>query len=91
MKLLENWQYTVRIAPQMPAEMPAGGTVFLTEQEMATELAERLPEGAAMIVLVRDAETALPPTASALQVPVRPAKLRALISQLQKASLKSMP
>lgn len=91
MKLLENWQYTVRITPQIPAELPVDGTVYVTEQEMATALAERLPEGAALIVLARDAGTTLPPTASALQVPVRPAKLRALISQLQKVSLKSMP
>ena len=81
----------MRITPQIPKEMPVGSTVFLTEQEVASELAERLPEGAAMIVLVRDASAMLPPSASALQVPVRPAKLRALISQLQKASLKSMP
>ncbi len=91
MKLLENWHYTVRITSNIPEGSLAAGPTYLTEQELAPALAERLPAGATMIVLVRDAGTVLPPVANALLLPLRPAKLRALISQLQKVSPKSMP
>lgn len=91
MKLLENWHYAVRITPEIPAGTLAEGTIYLTDQELAAKLTASMPAGAAMIVLVRDASAALPPNASALQLPIRPAKLRALITQLQKESLKSMP
>lgn len=92
MKLMESWDYQVRITP-LPAEGKlATGVIYVTEQEQAADVAMCLPQSAAsLIVLSRDDAFRLPAGATGLQIPVRPAKLRALLNQIQKVSLKSMP
>ena len=51
----------------------------------------KLPPGRPLIVLVRESGAVLPDDAHELSLPLRPAKLRALVGQLQKALAKSIP
>jgi hypothetical protein len=64
---------------------------LVVDDELAAAVSAEQAVGTPLIVLVRDGQQKLPPGAHALPTPVRPAKLRALLSQLQKTLPKSMP
>ncbi|MCL2636626.1 MAG: ATP-binding protein, partial [Betaproteobacteria bacterium] len=87
-KLLEGWNYTVS-TEQAPDRLPAAAIV-ITEAGRIGEIARRYPR-APMIAIGATDNPELPPGAHALPAPLRPAKLRALLAQLQKTLLKSMP
>ena len=84
--LLKGWGYAVSTG-----EPPPGNTVLITDAEQAGAVSIELAPGMPLIVLVEGLGQALPADAHALPVPVRPAKLRALLNQLQKTLSKSMP
>ncbi|MDR1995725.1 ATP-binding protein [Azonexus sp.] len=86
-KLLEGWNYTVsteQIHNRLPAE-----AILITEAERIGEVTRCYPQ--ASVITIGATGQELPPSTHALPTPVRPAKLRALVTQLQKTLLKSMP
>lgn len=90
-KLSESWHFAVSHGVgTAPANLPHDA-LLITEAELASALAAELPLGTPLIVLTKNAGQSLPVGAHALPVPIRPAKLRALLSQLQKTFPKSMP
>lgn len=97
-KLAENWDYQVMyltIDSPVPANLP-GKPLILTEQALASSVRERWP-GNLMLVALAPAEKpegapeALPEGIHLYPLPIRPAKLRALLAQLQNTSSKSIP
>ena len=66
-------------------------TLIITEAPLAAAVRERYPENTQIIALTSSPDEALPPGVQGFLVPVRPARLRALISQLQKTLEKSIP
>ncbi|MDR0775831.1 MAG: hypothetical protein LBE81_04235 [Azonexus sp.] len=86
-KLLEGWNYTVS-AEQAHDRLPAEAIV-ITEAERIGEVTRCCPQ--ASVIAIGASGMELPPGTHALPTPVRPAKLRALVTQLQKRLLKSMP
>ncbi|PKO88804.1 MAG: hypothetical protein CVU18_06105 [Betaproteobacteria bacterium HGW-Betaproteobacteria-12] len=86
-KLLEGWQYTVSQDESCDA-LPSA-TIILGEAGRADEIARCCP--AAPLIVINGSGLALPHGAHSLPAPVRPAKLRALIGQLQKTLEKSIP
>jgi len=54
------------------------------------DISREMPADSRLIVLVGNEHPPLPAGAHALPLPIRPAKLRALINQLQKTFSKSM-
>ncbi len=86
-KLLAGWNYTVEAAQENCC--PPAAAIVITDVERAGEIARCCPQ--APLIVIGASDTALPPGAHALPSPVRPAKLRALVAQLQKTLLKSMP
>lgn len=90
-KLVSDWNYVVTGADGVGTEHPPAHALLITEAELAEAVSAELAPGTPLIVLVRDADRQLPAGAHALPAPVRPAKLRALINQLQKTLSKSTP
>jgi signal transduction histidine kinase len=84
--LLKGWGYAISTTGRPPEN-----TVLISDAEPAGTVSVELSPGAQLIVLVRNPEQTLPSDAHALPIPVRPAKLRALMNQLQKTLSKSMP
>jgi signal transduction histidine kinase len=89
--LLKGWGYAVSVAEQSGGERPPENVVLISDVEPAAAVSAELAPGTPLIVLVGSAGQALPAGAHALPAPVRPAKLRALLNQLQKTLSKSMP
>jgi signal transduction histidine kinase len=89
--LIEGWGYAVSSEDGAAAERPPDNTLLITEAELAGAVSAELAPGTPLIVLLRHAGQTLPAGAHGLPIPVRPAKLRALINQLQKTLSKSMP
>jgi len=87
-ELLEDWNYTV-CTEQAPDRLP-DEAIVIAEAGRIGEAAHCYPQ-APMIAIGATGSLELPPGAHALPAPVRPAKLRALVAQLQKTLLKSMP
>jgi signal transduction histidine kinase len=90
-KLVSDWNYLVTGDDGDEAERPPENTLLITDAELAEKVSAGLAPGTPLIALVRDPERKLPAGVHALPAPVRPAKLRALINQLQKTLSKSTP
>ena len=89
--LVESWNYAVCLDDSETPQRPPTDAVLIVDAERATAVSAELPLGSPLIVLSNDATHALPTGAHALPVPIRPAKLRALLNQLQKTFAKLMP
>jgi signal transduction histidine kinase len=90
-KLVSDWNYVVTGEDGANAERPPENALLITDAELAGAVSAELAPGTPLIVLVRDPDLKLPAGVHALPAPVRPAKLRALINQLQKTLSKSTP
>lgn len=90
-RLVEGWGYKVTITDSAKKEALPNDALIIADAAFAsaTRLAQA-PE-APLIVLLDDGPPNLPAGTHALPRPVRPAKLRALLNQLQKTLSKSMP
>lgn len=64
--------------------------IAIAEAAVAAELQQHLPASCALVA-VTDGATQAPPGSYALAFPIKPAKLRALLEQLQKTESKSTP
>ena len=91
LKLVENWHYAVSRSKQADSIRPPQDALLVVDAELAVSVGSEQAPGTPLIVLVKDGSRQLPPGAHALPTPVRPAKLRALLNQLQKTLPKSMP
>jgi signal transduction histidine kinase len=89
--LLKGWGYAVSSNAGGSGERPPENAVLICDAEQAAAVGAEQAPGTPFIVLVSSAGQPLPPGAHALPTPVRPAKLRALLNQLQKTLSKSMP
>lgn len=90
-KLVESWDFAVS-TDNAGAAAPPPDAVVVSDVEHATQLQTELNPGTPCIILTEaPVSTSLPSGAHALPLPLRPAKLRALISQLQKTFEKSIP
>lgn len=90
-ELMERWDYAVSSDNGQGTERRPEDAVLISEPELAMAISSEMTAGLPLVVLVRDATQSLPVGAHALPVPVRPAKLRALLNQLQKTLSKSTP
>lgn len=91
LKLVENWHYAVSQESELSAGRPPAGGLLIVDAEQAEAVSAERAADAPWIVLLKDGPQKLPDGAHALPTPVRPAKLRALLNQLQKTLPKSMP
>jgi len=92
-ELVRNWGYqiTQEVAPEgEPKNLPQR-TLIITEAALADIVCERYPDLNAVIALSKVPGETLASGVQPLLTPIRPAKLRALIGQLQKTFSKSMP
>lgn len=89
--LAEHWNYEITHTDGAGNEILPRHSVIIVDQELAEAVARELTSDTQLIVLVAGEAAALPPGAHALPLPVRPAKLRALLGQLQKTLSKSTP
>lgn len=88
-RLAEHWHYSItRVAAAHEIAIPKHA-VLLSDQNLALEVAAGLPDRGRLIVI--GAGQSGIEGAHALPAPIRPAKLRALIAQLQKTLSKSIP
>ncbi|MBS1138847.1 MAG: ATP-binding region, ATPase-like:Histidine kinase N-terminal [Proteobacteria bacterium] len=90
-ELMERWDYAVSADDGSRTERRPEDAVLIAEPELAAVASAELAAGMPLVILVRDPALELPAGAHALPVPVRPAKLRALLNQLQKTLSKSTP
>lgn len=87
-ELAAHWGYAVSRDDALPPQAPPPGVLVIADADRAAALTGQLPAGSPLIVLGSDAPL---PGAHALSLPVRPARLRALVNQLQKTLPKSIP
>ena len=87
--LLKGWGYAVSTTDG--SERAPDNTVLVVDASLAAGVDAELMPGTPLVVLVDTVGQAIPAGAHALPTPVRPAKLRALLNQLQKTLSKSMP
>lgn len=90
-RLVENWDYAVSTAEHIGPEPLPGNAVLIVDDGLAAAASAGLAVGAPLIVLVATPDQPVPEGANRLVLPVRPARLRALLGQLQKTLSKSMP
>ncbi len=89
--LVENWDYAVSTAEGIGPEPLPGNAVLIVDGELAAAASAGLAVGAPLIVLVARPDQPVPEGANRLVLPIRPARLRALLGQLQKTLSKSTP
>jgi hypothetical protein len=89
--LIKGWGYAVSTTDGSTGERAPENAVLITDAGQADAVSAEQAPGAPLIVLVSTAGQTLPAGAHALPAPVRPAKLRALLNQLQKTLSKSIP
>jgi len=89
--LAENWNYAVSHADGADDAAPPNNNVIICEMALADAVSRELAADTPLIVLTIGDHPAIPPGAHALPLPVRPARLRALLAQLQKTLSKSTP
>lgn len=89
--LLERWGYDVMHLPRPDAAPWPREPIILADQLHAEAIARTLRPEIPLVVLIINPGTPLPSTVHTLPLPVRPAKLRALVGQLQKTLSKSIP
>ena len=91
-KLIGRWEYSVSSADSVDQEALPEGVIVIADAEQSAAVGAARPENTALIVLAADPSALhLPPGAHALPLPLRPARLRALLNQLQKTFSKSTP
>ncbi len=90
-ELLGHWGYEVVCRPSGHAGRELKDSVVIADQDALGALCGGQAPPMPVIVLARETPGKLPEGVHALPLPLRPAKLRALLSQLQKALSKSMP
>lgn len=90
-KLVETWHYAISQDDDTSPKRPPPDALLIIDAELANTVSEEQSSGMPLIVLTKDDKQKLPSGAHALPTPVRPAKLRALLNQLQKTFPKSMP
>ncbi len=93
MELAHNWNYAVSHEAEASGRLPANfqRLVIVTLASLAGAVRAAYPAAIPVIALVDTTDTALPEGVRRLPVPVRPARLRALLDQLQKSLPRSMP
>lgn len=89
--LVESWDYTVSVEDSIGTEPLPDRAVLIVDAALATAASAGLAIGAPLIVLVGTQDQPVPEGANRLVLPVRPARLRALLGQLQKTLSKSTP
>ena len=90
-RLIESWGYTVSINDGTRQEALADNVLIIADAALADTASRAQIPGTPLIVLLGDSGLPLPAASHALPTPVRPAKLRALLNQLQKTLSKSIP
>lgn len=89
--LLARWDYAVTHAATSDAIEQPLEAVIVADAEQAMRISAQIPADTPLVLICRDDSWETPPGAHILPVPVRPAKLRALVTQLQKTLSRSMP
>lgn len=93
MGLVRGWNYPVsqetEVGDRIPC--PRQPMLVITVAALAYAVRRLTPEGTPVIVIDADELGRLPESVYPLHSPVRPAKLRALLSQIQKTLVKSIP
>jgi len=89
--LAEHWDYEITHTDGGGDDILPRHSVIIADAELADDVARELTADTQLIVLVKDAQASVPPGAHALPLPVRPARFRALLGQLQKTLSKSTP
>jgi signal transduction histidine kinase len=90
-QLVCNWGYRATMQSNInPTELPDHGLIIAADIQLAEACRLSTPN-IGLIVLTTDLMEAIPSNAHAILTPIRPAKLRALINQLQKTLPKSTP
>lgn len=91
--LAVSWNYATSHEPRPDGRAPAdyGQQILVTVPGLAEAVRYAVPETTPVIVLGDARETRLPEGVYPLPTPLRPAKLRALLVQLQKTRAKSIP
>ncbi|MGE5768896.1 MAG: ATP-binding protein [Betaproteobacteria bacterium] len=93
MEFAGDWNYPVRRArgAEQVAMAAARDCIVITTAAEAAAARAAFPPDTPVVALADDVSASLPGNVYALAVPVRPAKLRALLEQLQKTLPKSIP
>lgn len=93
MELVESWDFRVTQEPALSEQVASAPprSLIITDAHLAAAVCERYPDLNALIALSNTPGLVLPSGVQTLITPLRPAKLRALIGQLQKTFSKSMP
>lgn len=93
MGLVRGWNYPVSQETEVGNRIPCARQPMLviTVAALASAVRHLTPEGTPVIVIDADELDRLPEGVYPLHPPVRPAKLRALLSQIQKTLVKSIP
>ena len=92
-ELVRNWDFLFTqetTLKEAALSLPAR-TLIIVDAPLAAAASERYPDHTAIIAFTNAPSDALPSGVQALTTPIRPAKLRALIGQLQKTFSKSIP
>lgn len=91
-ELAKRWNFTVSTNPVRPILPAPDDCVIIADSAMASGLGDpALTGGNPLVVLTGDSDAALPEGSFKLSIPIRPAKLRAILNQVQKAASKSIP
>lgn len=93
MALVRGWNYPVSQEPDVGSRIPGPRQPMLviTVAALAAAVRRLAPEATPVIVLEAGESIRLPEGVYPLHAPLRPAKLRALLSQVQKTLAKSIP
>ena len=92
-ELVRNWDFPFTqetTLKETALSLPAR-TLIIADAPLAAAASEHYPDHTAIIAFTNAPGHPLPSGVQALTTPIRPAKLRALIGQLQKTFSKSMP
>jgi signal transduction histidine kinase len=79
LKLAGEWNYTVSFDNGSSGQALPRNSAIITNSALAAEIASALPADSRLIVLVEDNHPPVPAGAQALPLPIRPARLRALL------------
>lgn len=86
-----GWGYEVTRSEDEAPSRATSDSVLICDAKALAQVQGQASADRPLIVLTADPGLELPADSHALQMPVRPAKLRALVSQLQKTRSKSIP
>lgn len=90
-RLAEHWNYAVSHDDGADSEAPPHNAVIICEMALAGAVGCELGAATPLIVLGSGDNAEIPAGAHALPLPLRPARFRALLGQLQKTLSKSTP